>query len=390
MNDQYDEEVAEDTPSLRTMVIAELAEVREQARNITMAQLRAGDWFRDLLFQTLSSYSEKIDAEYFEAKYPGLNRDAVVDRRIQVAQRYAALAGGLSAAAYSAAVAATIGTKGGASPYTVPAAIATLAADLFLLSRQQIRLAYDLSVLYGCPFDVEDPEDLFALLRIAFGVKAGEVFNNALIKGTPEVTRLIVKRVFTGTSLQAARALPVVGKHLLQRNFIKMAIPGVAVPLSSGLNYFMTGRIAASAKQVFRDRALVAELTEKISIDVLDDPLLLLEVVWLVIRADGKTSEEEAMLLNSLASAAGDNPEFREAAAEFRSAVHVDETAVLERLGRVPLEIRHLIFEAACHAAAIDRRLHRKERAQLERIAAACGLSFDDAALSSLAEQYTV
>jgi hypothetical protein len=363
--DSNHEAVPEESVPLRASVVAELAELRERARDVTLKQLQAGDWFRDLLYQTLSSYAKNVDAEYFETKYAGLNRDAIVDRRIHLAQRHAAVVGGVSAAGYSAAVVATIGTKGGASLYTIPAALAAFTADLFFLSRQQLRLAYDLSVLYGCPIDLEDPEDLFMLLRIAFGVKAGETFQNALIKGAPEATRVGVKSLFSGATLRAAQALPVVGKHLLQRNMIKMAIPAVAVPLSSGLNYFMTGRIAVTARQVFRDRAVIAELTTNIASEEPDDPLLLLEVIWLVIRADGKTSEEEAMLLNALASMNSDSPEMQAEVERFRSAVQVDETRVLERLGRASEETRRVILDAACHAAAIDHRLHRKEIKQL-------------------------
>jgi hypothetical protein len=50
-----------------------------------------------------------------------------VDQRIKMAARYAALEGGLSASAYSAAVVATLGSAGGASPVMLPAAGAQLA-----------------------------------------------------------------------------------------------------------------------------------------------------------------------------------------------------------------------------------------------------------------------
>jgi hypothetical protein len=144
----------------------------------------------------------------------------------------------MSASAYSLAVVATLGSKGGASPITVPAAILSFTADLLFVSRLQLRLAYDLSVLYGHPVDLDDPEGLVALIKVAFGVKAGEELQNAAAKLVPEAVRQGVKQVAKGPALHALKALPVVGKLLLQRNIIKMAIPGVAIPLSTGLNYF--------------------------------------------------------------------------------------------------------------------------------------------------------
>ena len=74
-------------------------------------------------------------------------RDAVVEARIKLAARYAALEGGLSASAYTGAVAATIGSAGGASPLTASAAVLSFSADLFATTA-----AADLS---GVGFEVD-------------------------------------------------------------------------------------------------------------------------------------------------------------------------------------------------------------------------------------------
>jgi hypothetical protein len=385
------EPLAEIDEPTRAGVLAELTRLRKEAQEFTVAQIRAGEWFSHLLVKALSSYSRTVDAEYFQTKYPGLNRDAIADRRIDLAQRYAALAGGLSAAGYSAAVVATLGSHGGASPVTVPAAITALMADLFLISRLQLRLAYDLSVLYEHPIDMDDPEDLLALVRVAFGVKAGEQLQNAATKLAPEATRVAAKTLFQGSALHSIKGLPVVGKYLLQRNIIKMAIPGVAIPLSSGVNYFMTGRIAKTARQIFRDRALALELADGIMSSDPDDPALLLQVVWLVMRADGKTTAEEAGLLNALAiwSVDAENADPVEALdTSFQEMVDLDEGKLLERLSTATPETQQLIWEAACVAAVIDHKLHRKEEKQLRRIAAACGIDYEREALDQLKDRF--
>jgi hypothetical protein len=80
-----------------------------------------------------------------------------------------------------------------------------------------------------------------------------------------------------------------------------MAIPGVAIPLSTGLNYFMTGRIAKVARQVFRDGSLITELAPELTKGAGDDLLLFLQVASLMVKADGKTTAEESWLLNALA-----------------------------------------------------------------------------------------
>lgn len=83
----------------RDEVRRELEELAEEAKQFTTADLRNGTWFSWLLRHALATYAEQVDAAWFERKYPGLNRDAIVDRRIHLAQQYAAIAGGLSASA---------------------------------------------------------------------------------------------------------------------------------------------------------------------------------------------------------------------------------------------------------------------------------------------------
>jgi hypothetical protein len=148
-------------------------------------------WLQSSLQVALKKYREKVNAAYFQEKYPGLPADAIVDRRIDLAQKYA--------------------------------------VDLSYTSLLQLRLAYDINVIYGKPLDYDDPEDLYDLLVLAFGIKAGEAFSQSLQKLSPEAVRILIKKTITDSSLKQLKALPVVGKFLLQRNLIKMAIPVVGI-----------------------------------------------------------------------------------------------------------------------------------------------------------------
>ena len=100
----------------------ELARVKGLAHELSVEDLRQGAWFAKLLKFSLDRYVQEVNADYFRAKYPDLPPDAVVQERIEMAARYSSIEGGLSAGAYTGAVAATIGSGGGASPLTVPAA----------------------------------------------------------------------------------------------------------------------------------------------------------------------------------------------------------------------------------------------------------------------------
>lgn len=290
-----DEQIAPD----RKVVEDERSELRDFVTGLSMADIKSGDWFVKLLAHALGSYAKKVDWKYFQDKYQGVPADGIVDQRIKMAARYAAIEGGLSAGAYTATVAATIGTAGGASPATVPAAVTTVMVDVAYVTRLQLHLAYDIAVLYRVPLDISDPEDVWKLIRVAFTIKGGEVAKEGVLKAVPIAVRPLVKKFFSGSVLTSAKALPVVGKFILQRNVIKIGIPLVGVPLAVVLNRYSTQVAGRHARAVFRNEARIIELAGRLS-DRSMHPQLMLWVAWLIIWSDGKISDDEALLMRHL------------------------------------------------------------------------------------------
>ncbi len=207
----------------REVVELERAELRQFVKRLSADDIRTGGWFTKLLAHALSSYTEKVTWQYFQEEYAGVPADAIVEERTKMAGRYAAIEGGLSVSAYTAAVSATIGSLSGASPLTVPAALTTVMVDVAFTTQLQL-LAHDIAVLYRVPLDTSDPDDLWKLLRVAFTVKSGEAVREGVVKVVPALVRPVIKRYYAGPALAAARGFPVVGKHLLQRNVIKIGI----------------------------------------------------------------------------------------------------------------------------------------------------------------------
>lgn len=154
-----------------------------------------------MLWMFWRRYAEKVDWQYFQERYVGVTADAIVDQRIKMAARYAALEGGLSAGAYSAAIAATLGSLGGASPAAVPAAVATFMVDVAYITRLQLRLAYDIAVLYRVPLVLSDPGDMWKLIRVAFTIKSGEMVREGVTKAVPLMMRPVIKRFYSGWTL---------------------------------------------------------------------------------------------------------------------------------------------------------------------------------------------
>ncbi|WP_329016992.1 MULTISPECIES: hypothetical protein [unclassified Streptomyces] len=352
----------------REVVEQERAELKAFVKKLSADDIKSGNWFTKLMAQAMSSYTQKVDWRYFQERYEGVPADAIVDQRIKMAARYAALEGGLSAGAYTAAVAATLGSLGGASPATVPAAVATMMVDVAFITRLQIRLAYDIAVLYRVPIDPSDPDDMWKLIRVAFTIKGGEVVREGVIKAVPAVIRPVIKRFYSKTVLTAARGLPVVGKHLLQRNVIKIGIPLVGVPLAVVLNRYTTLLAGRHAQAVFRNEARVMEIAENLTARS-RHPQLMLWVAWLVIRANRKIADDEALLMQHLVKDVRERHQVVDE--QLAHLVDIDPTEVWRRIDAEPGDLTDLL-DVADRVATVDGAVNSREKAVISELRDRC------------------
>lgn len=373
----------------RAHVEEQIEELRDLAKNTSAAQLKSGDWFVSLLRHALDSYAKQVSVEYFRNKYPGLPADAIADRQIELAQRYAMIEGGITASAYTLAIAATIGTGGGASPLTIPGALVSFTVDLLYVSQLQLRLAYDLALLYGRPIDMNDPEDLYDLVRVAFGVKAGEALRGGLPRFAPEAVRQGVKAVVQGPVLAFLQALPLIGQYLLQRNVIKFAVPAIGIPVSMKLNHYMTGRVGSQAREIYRHRAAIDESTQKLVDRASEMSTMLLNTLWIVMYADRTIEPEEAWMLRSFVRELKELGESGPALEKFESMIDLSADAYFVELAAMPDDAKRVLYDIACAAAVVDHRIQQEEKVLLERMAQICGTGFDLAALEAAAKRGT-
>ncbi|MBD0711442.1 MULTISPECIES: TerB family tellurite resistance protein [unclassified Streptomyces] len=358
----------DDDDAAREAVERERDEIRAFVKGLSADDIKSGNWFTKLCSHALKSYTDKVDWQYFQERYAGVPADGIVDRRIRLAARYAALEGGLSAGAYSAAVVATLGSLGGASPATVPAAVATLMIDVAFITRLQLHLAYDIAVLYRVPLDLTDPEDLWKLIKVAFTIKSGEVVRGGVTKSIPMVVRPLVKRFYSRGVLSAAKGLPFVGKFLLQRNVIKMGIPVVGVPLAVVLNRYTTLLAGRHAQAVFRNEARVIEKAEGLC-ERSRHPRSMLWVAWLVIMADGKMTDDETLLMRHLARLARERHQVVDE--RLTQVVDLDPEEVWRRLDAEPGNLDDLI-DVAEQVAGVDGEVNAKEQAVISELRHRC------------------
>ncbi|OLT28356.1 hypothetical protein BJF79_11025 [Actinomadura sp. CNU-125] len=357
-----------DDDSDREAVEQERARLREFVKGLSADDIKSGGWFTKLCTQALRSYTENATWEYFKQKYEGMPADGIVEQQIKLAAKYAAIEGGISSSVYAGTIAATIGSLGGASPATVPAGVVTFMVDLTYISQLQMRLAHDIAVIYQIPLDVNDPEDMLKLIRVAFGIKAGEAVRSGVTKFVPGLVRQVLKKYYSGPVLAAAKSLSFVGKHLLQRNIIKFAIPGIGVPLTILVNRYTTVIAGRHARSVFRDEARVIELADTL-IRRTQHPQLLLWVAWLVINADGKIADTERLLFQQLTRLARERHQVSDE--HLANVIEIDLDEVWHRVDAEPGDLNDVVY-AAEQVAAVDGDLNTQEKAVIAKLRDRC------------------
>ena len=370
---------------LRAKVRHELDKLKVLAQRVSMEEVRQGEWFARLFKFSLDQYVHDVDTAYFQELYPGSSPDAMVRARIELAARYASIEGALTAGAYNGALAATLGSRGTATPVSLPAAGASFMLDLFFMSNLQLRLAYDIAVISGVPLDLDDPEDLWRLIRVAFVTEGRASRWEGLEKRAPAFVRPVLLKVFNGDPAAAAKSLPAMGRFLLQRHIVKFAIPGVGVPLSIAVNYWSANVAGNQAASVFRREARIMETASQITGRAVDHSELLW-VLWLIVKADAVVHENERLLLKHVTALVGDLNSELSALAGLERTIDFDLRSTVSIPDFVSQD-KEALYQAGVAAAAVDGSIDDNELSRLKKIAAHCAVPFDPNAVRKLAAE---
>lgn len=212
-------------------------------------------------------------------------------------------------------------------------------------------------------------------VRIAFAIRVGETGGNATLKFTPAVVRPVLKKMFSGQRLAMVKGLPIVGKHLLQRNIIKFGIPIVGVPTAVLVNRWTTRVVGDQAKEILRKEARIREAASRLvsSTDAREE---LVWVLWLVMRVDGCAKDDELLLLHHVTEAMKKAGCDESLLKELREPVELDESMVWRRIDSLE-GAKKALHDAAVVAAAVDGRIVSSEISALKELAVRCGVEYD-------------
>jgi len=367
--------------------------------NVSESSKEKASWFWRLLSNVLQSYSRNINLEFFQRKYPGLPAEVVAKRRIKTAAINAGLIGFFSGAVISVASAAvvaetmsTLASGFTTSPITLPAllitapvGILTFAGEVTALVRLQLHLAYDLFVLYGLPVNTDDPEQMQEVVAVAFGIKSTEVAGQAIQKIIPQLSPTLLRKTMRSglvrkkfeewvarrTTREFAR------KYLGEGALIRFLVPGIAIILAAGWDYLSTQAIGQVLQARIRRRGLAAKRVDKLSLEGVENPKLILQAVLCLALTNDELSETEIIFYSKFVEKLRKiyGPE---SVATFGEISSFDWDDLVTDLADVANTQEKLVFyNALTEVAIVEGEIQAKKIKRLKGVANLYGLTFD-------------
>lgn len=364
-----------DAEAIKAGILQEFADLKHTVQSFGVQAIKDGTWFNKFLMSCLGSYERKVmeqgGAAYLRGKYPGLPTDAIAGKLCELAEKNAAIAGGLSGATASAAV-LTAGVG-------LPAAITAVMAEVFYTVRLQLRLAFDLHLVYDIPLAADDPEELTRLFAVIYGVKVAEVGGLGIKALGPEVARAQLFRLIHGNTplIQAAAGTvlgPRIAKQVTQKAILKTAVPIVGVGISAGWNYATTRVMGARVRHGVRVSAALREETRRLQGQIGRNEqaeVAVLEGLMALALADRNFDDKEReVYLTFLKQLALPEEELQRLAEKVNA--DLDGACAALRSIQVPAN-RESVARCFCLIAAADGELQAAEKGVLARLLEALG-----------------
>lgn len=250
---QIYEKIAKEAPDL----IKEVKGIKEELlRDIDKKEKNNGDWFAKLVQKVIEAHSENANYEYFKNKYSSEDRDIIARKIIE------------SYLNISIIIGMTSGATGGI--LGLLSLISVTFGEIITIIYYQLKMIYDLSIVYGKPLNMEDPEETYKILGVALGLKTNHVGNETIKQGVNRTGKIIANRFGRKEVLKPIQSK--LGMELKQKSIkdiASRAIPiiGVAtgVVLRSCLDYTNTHNVAINTLAIYRLPELIIEYFESVN-----------------------------------------------------------------------------------------------------------------------------
>lgn len=286
------EEIAKENPSL----IKEVEETEEELLNdIVEEEKNNGDWFIKVVQKVIETHSENVNYEYFRNKYNEIPKDMIAKKIIEANLNISIIIGMMS------------GASGGI--LGIFSSIPVTFGEIITLTYYQVKMIYDLSVVYGKPVNMKDPEEAYKVLAIALGIKINHVAKGAINQGINQGGKIILEGFGKRKVLKPIQnSLSKLGIEIAQKsikNIASKAIPvlGIATGavLCSYLDYISTNSVAMNTLSIYRLPKLIIEYFEslnKISKDNLISNKALAKGCFVMANSDHRVDLNKTILID--------------------------------------------------------------------------------------------
>jgi len=297
-----------------------------------------------------------------QMRYPDLPPDAMSRVLIKRATRLTVAEGVANGGGISAceAVIAAPAPPTGHRPAAVAGIIALLSADMAFTTKIQLQLVLEHGVLYGCPFDPENEEDVWLVFKAALGLKGTEkvagyaqfIFNETARKQFRQLLR-------TGGARAAVQKLvtKVAGTRvakLLSEKYLMRLIPLLNMAIAAGFNRHVTKGVGKWARVRAKTRACAFKPIDEIKASYPELRKWVLPIIFVVTTADNQLTDNGLTLYAQSADRLCLSETDREFVAKTNDSQDVEELLRQAMKQGNTDEERRLLLEIAINSAAID------------------------------------
>lgn len=352
-------------------VASELEEAKSFAKTLNIEDVKSGQWFITLLQKVVQSYNRNARAEYFQQKYPGLPPDEIADILTSVTVKYATIAGAITGAAVTVNQIGALSSAG----MTIAVMAGAIGAEMVYLTRIQMRLVLDLSVVYDLQPDTDDPEDILMIFGYAMGVAPVGMLGKGLQKAAQGGTQRAIKKYVSKGTLKALQDFGKrIGIRILQKSVLKYTVPVVSAAVGSSYNYVTTKSVGGIAKNHLKNRGKVTEELRQLVSRQNTYDLAFPAAAMYMAQIDGEFSAKEKEFYRAILS----RMSFEEHTQAELKKLMADEGNIIQAIAQIEdVEIRSSLVEVLVLMAVYDGELVEEERDFLIKAAAELNVPLD-------------
>ncbi len=289
-------------------VSSELEEAKNFAKTLNLDDVKSGQWFVALLQKVVQSFDRNARAKYLQQKYPGLPPGEIADKLTSITVRYATITGAITGAAASAGQITTLLSGGMMS---VAVMVGAIGSEMLYLSRIQMRLVLDMTVVYDMPLDPDDPEDMLMIFGYALGVAPAEMLGKGIHVAAKGAAEHAIKKYVSKGTLKALQDMGKrIGVRILQKTVLKYGVPVISAAVGSSYNYVTTKSVGAIAKAHIRNRGQVTDELRLLVSQQNTYTIAFPAAAMYMAQIDGKYSTKEKEFYRALLSRSNHSPPY--------------------------------------------------------------------------------